>query len=328
MITLAHPTALLLVLALAGAMLLRRGQRGRGALALPGAGLGHSGGPGLAVRLPELLRPAGILLAILALAGPGLAPGETTYSGQGVDLMLAIDLSPSMAAMDMPQGQRTVTRLAAVVEAARALADSRPGDRIGLVAFGARAYAVLPPTTDRASLAQALAHLEPGAAGARTAMGDAVGLAAKRLIEGPGLSRAVIVFGDGRSNAGETDPIAAARAAARHGVKVFAVGVGRDGPAPFLVSHPLLGRQVVHESAPVDAAALAAMAREGDGVFWSADDPAGLARATAAIHGLTPSDIRAVAPDTVPLAPPLAGAAACLLAAWAAWASGRGLKLP
>ena len=326
---LAHPFALLLLFALPLAGLLRRRLDRRGALGLPDpAAVRAAGRPSLLVRLPGLLRPLGAALAIVALAGPSLTPADPVLIGRGVDIMLAVDLSESMAAMDMRLADRTVTRLQAVAEAAERFAAARPGDRIGLVAFGSRAYTVLPPTIDRAVLNQALASLDVGAAGRRTAMGDALGLAVKRLAEGPGVSRVAVVFGDGRSNAGEIDPQTAAQAAAARGVTVFAVGVGGDAPAAFLVSHPLLGRQIVHELAPVDAAALAAMARDGGGEFFRAEDAAGLERATAAIAALEPSDILAVPKDAVPLAPLAAGASVCLLTLWAAFAATRTLRLP
>ncbi len=328
MIALAHPAALALVLLLPAALWLRHQSDRRGAAALPGAGEVRGVGLSFALRLGGLLRPLGLVVAILALAGPSLPPDTPSYVGRGVDLMFAVDLSPSMAAMDMPAQGRTITRLAAVVEAAGKLTEARPGDRIGLVGFGARAYLIVPPTTDRTALVQALASLDTGAAGPKTAMGDAVGLAAKRLAESPGLAKAVIVFGDGRSNAGEADPVAAAQAAARHGVNVFAVGVGGDGPAPFLVAHPILGKQIITEAAPVDEAALTAMVRAGGGAFWRAVDPAALARATAAIDTMTPSDIRAEPDRGQSLTPLLAGLAVCLLTAWAALAATRGLALP
>jgi Ca-activated chloride channel family protein len=327
-IALAHPAALALVLLLPMALWLRRRAEGRAAAALPGAGEVRGAGPSFTLRLGGWLRPLGLVAAVLALAGPNLPPDAPTYAGRGVDMMFAVDLSPSMAAMDMPAEGRTITRLAAVAEAAKTLALSRPGDRIGLVAFGARAYLVVPPTTDRAALVQALSSLDTGAAGRKTAMGDAVGLAAKRLDESPGQAKAVIVFGDGRSNAGEADPVAAAQAAARHGVTVFAVGVGGDGPAPFLVAHPILGKQIITEAAPVDEAALTSMAQAGGGAFWRAGDPAALARATAAIDTMTPSDIRAEQDRGQSLTPLLAGLAVCLLTAWAALAATRGLTLP
>ncbi|MHC1790103.1 VWA domain-containing protein [Solidesulfovibrio sp.] len=329
MLTLAQPLALLLLPVLPLAALLRRRAEGRGALGLPDLALARAAGEAsLAARLPSLARYLGLALAIIALAGPALPPKTPVYLGRGVDIMLAIDLSESMGAMDMRLGERTVTRLEAVTEAAARFAAARPGDRIGLVAFGSRAYTVIPPTTDRAALTQALSRLDVGAAGRKTAMGDALGLAAKRLAEGPGLSRVAVVFGDGRSNAGEIDPETAAGAAAGRGVRVFAVGVGGDEPAAFLVSHPLLGRQIVYEKAPVDTVALTAMAQAGGGEFFRAEDAAGLARTTRAIDAMEPSDIVVRTREAAPLAPGLAALAVGLLTVWAALAATRFLRLP
>lgn len=327
--TLAHPLALLVLLALPAAWFLRRSATLRGALGLPDLAPARAAGrPSLAALLPTTLRGLGLTLAILALAGPEMPPSDPVYQGRGVDIMLAVDLSESMAAMDMRQADRTVTRLEAVAEAAARFAAARPGDRIGLIAFGSRAYTVIPPTTDRDVLTQALSRLEVGAAGRKTAMGDALGLAVKRLAQGPGLSRVAVVFGDGRSNTGEVDPESAAQAAAAHGVRVFSVGVGNDAPAAFLVNHPLLGRQVVYEKAPVDVEALAAMARLGGGEFFRAEDAAGLAKAQAAIDALAPSDIVAVPRESVSLAPGLVALAVGLLTGFAGLAATRYLRLP
>jgi len=326
---LAHPLTLLLLFALPAIWLLRRRAAHRGALGLPDLATARTAGrPSPAVLLPGVLRGLGVVLAILALAGPGLAPADPVYRGRGVDIMLAVDLSESMAAMDMRQADRTVTRLEAVTEAAARFAAARPGDRIGLIAFGSRAYTVIPPTLDRTVLTQALSRLEVGTAGRKTAMGDALGLAVKRLTDGPGASRVVVLFGDGRSNTGEIDPETAAGAAAARGIRVFSVGVGNDEPAAFLINHPLLGRQIVYEKAPVDADALAAMARIGGGEFFRAEDDPGLARAEAAIDALAPSDIVAVPRERVSLAPGLIALAVGLLASWAGLAATRHLRLP
>ena len=127
---------------------------------------------------------------------------------------------------------------------------------------------------------------------------------------------------------GEVDPESAAQAAAAHGVRVFSVGVGGDEPAAFLVNHPLLGRQVVYEKAPVDVEALAAMARLGGGEFFRAEDAAGLAKAQAAIDALAPSDIVAVPRESVSLAPGLIALAVGLLTGFAGLAATRYLRLP
>ena len=318
MIALVHPWALALTLLLPVAALLRR-RRHRGALGLPdgAAALAAASRPGLAFLVPTG-RCLGLLLLICSLAGPELRHKTTTPSGRGVDVMLAIDLSESMAAMDFRLADRSVTRLEGVAEAAAKLAASRPGDRIGLVAFGSRAYLVLPPTTDREALFQALSHLEVGAAGKRTAMGDGLGLA-----------RVVILLGDGGSNAGEVTPETAALAAADLGMRVHVVGVGRDEPAPFLVNHPLLGREIIHEKAPVDEAVLAGIARTASGLYFRADDAAGLDKALMAIGAREQSDMTVTTrADDIPLAPLGIALAVCCLTAYAALGNTRFVRLP
>lgn len=329
MIALVHPWALALALLLPVAALLRR-RRHRGALGLPdgAAALAAASRPGLAFLVPTG-RCLGLLLLICALAGPELRHKTTTPSGRGVDVMLAIDLSESMAAMDFRLADRSVTRLEGVAEAAAKLAASRPGDRIGLVAFGSRAYLVLPPTTDREALFQALSHLEVGAAGKRTAMGDGLGLALRRLRQASGLARVVILLGDGGSNAGEVTPETGALAAADLGMRVHVVGVGRDEPAPFLVNHPLLGREIIHEKAPVDEAVLAGIARTASGLYFRADDAAGLDKALMAIGAREQSDMTVTTrADGIPLAPLGIALAVCCLTAYAALGNTRFVRLP
>lgn len=329
MISLAQPAALLLLLLLPLALVARR--RGRPA-AVPVPDLGPwraAARPGLLARLPLACRLLGLAAIVLALAGPRLTQESVTYRGRGADLMLAVDLSESMAAMDMSLGDRTVTRLEAVVREAERLAGERPGDRIGLVAFGSRAYLVMPPSADREGLTRALSQLRVGAAGRRTAMGDAVALAVKRLADAPGMAKAVIVFGDGRSNAGELRPETAALAAADRGIPVSAVGVGGDGPAPFLVNHPLLGQEIVREDATVDAATLSQLAQATGGLFARAQDAAALARAVEAVSGRQPSDMVPVPRhDDTALGPLAAGLAVCFLVAWLGLAATRFLRVP
>lgn len=328
-ITLAHPSALLLALLLPLASLSRR-RRHRAALSIPDGASAQTAAsrPGPALLVP-FFRYMGLTLLACALAGPSMTHETSTFQGRGIDIMLAVDLSESMAAMDVRQGDRSVTRLEAVAEAANRFAAARPGDRIGLIAFGARAYTVIPPTVDREALTQALSRLDVGAAGKRTAVGDALGLAVKRLRESTGTSRVVVLFGDGRSNAGEISPETAALTAADLGMRVYTVGVGTNDPAPFLVNHPLLGREIVYEKAEVDEATLSAIARTTGGVYFRADDATGLDRALASLESLEKSDMTIIAETgEIPLAAMLIAVAVCCLTAFAALGHTRFARLP
>lgn len=329
MIALDHPAALWLLVLLPLALLLRQLRPGAAVAVGDGGPWRRAGRPGLFARAPMACRLLGLAALVLALAGPHLARHEVTYRGRGLDIMLAVDLSESMAALDMARGDRTVDRLEAVVRAAGNFAAKRPGDRIGLVAFGSRAYVVLPPSADHEALLRALSRLRVGAAGRRTAMGDAVAVALKRLADAPGSAKLVLVFGDGRSNAGELAPETAALAAADRGVVIDAVGVGGDGPAPFLVNNPLLGQEIVREDATVDTATLSELAKATGGTFVRARDAAALDRAVATLSAGRPSDMVAVPRrDDTDFSPLAAGLSACLLVGFAGLAATRYLRLP
>lgn len=329
MVSLSQPWALLLLPVLGLALWLGRGRQGS-TLGVPDGEAARlaAAGTGLA-WLPEACRLAGLVLAVLALAGPGLGHREEVWHGRGVDIMLVVDLSETMAAMDFREGERTVTRLAAVAGEAARFAAARPGDRIGLVAFGTRAYTVLPPTADHRALDQALAALTVGAAGKRTALGDALGLGVKRLREAAGLSKVIVLCSDGRSNAGELSPEAAVELAKAAGVVIHTVGVGGEAPAPFLVDHPLLGTEVVYEKADIDEAALRRLAGATGGTFRRAEDAAGLGEAIWRISAMAQSDMTAVGVgEPRSLAPILAGLAALALAGFAVLCGTRFTRLP
>jgi len=329
MVSLSHPLALLLLPLLAAILWWRR-RRPRPSLGLPDgkAILAAASGPGLG-WLPAACRIGGLLLAGLALTGPRIGPETITYHGRGVDLILCIDLSESMAAMDFRLGNRSVSRLEAVADMAERFVATRPGDRVGLVAFGSRAYTVLPPTVDHAAVIRALRALDVGAAGKRTALGDALVLAVKHLQNAPGLSKAAVILSDGTSNAGETSPTEAAALAAGRGITVHAVGVGGDAPAPFLVDHPLLGPEIVYEKATIDETAMRELAQATGGMFWRAADAKGLAQAIARIGSMEPSDMTARgAGDRRSLVPPLAALATIFLTAFAILSGTRFARLP
>lgn len=329
MISLSQPWALALVPALGLALWLGRRRRGP-ALGVPDGEAARlaAAKTGLA-WLPEACRLAGVGLAVLALAGPGLGQREAVWHGRGVDIMLVVDLSETMAALDFHEDKRTVTRLAAVADEAVRFAKARPGDRIGLVAFGSRAYTVLPPSPDHLALERALRALTVGAAGKRTALGDALGLGVKRLREAAGLAKVLVLCSDGRSNAGTLSPETAAALAKAAGVVVHTVGVGGNKPAPFLVDHPLLGTEIVYEKADIDETALRRLATATGGTFRRAEDAAGLGEAIRRISAMAPSDMTAVTVGTPQsLAPTLAGLAALALAGYALLAGTRFTRLP
>ena len=153
-------------------------------------------------------------------------PVEVPVSGR--DLLLAVDLSGSMKTTDLSLGGAPASRLAVVKEVAGEFIARRAGDRIGLILFGSRPYLQTPLTFDRTSVRRLLDEAEIGLAGEQTAIGDAIGLALKRLRERPAQSRVLVLLTDGANTAGEVTPRQAAELAAADDMKIYAIGVGAD----------------------------------------------------------------------------------------------------
>jgi len=192
-------------------------------------------------------RSAGIgLLAWLAWALLCVAAARPQQLGDivqppqaGRDLMLALDLSGSMSEEDMTLGNQTVDRLTAAKAVLADFLDRRAGDRVGLLVFGDRAYTVAPMTMDLSSVRQQLGDSVVGLAGQATAIGDAIGLAVKRLKSQPASQRVLILLTDGVSNAGMLDPLKAAQVAKDEGVRIHTIGFGGEGESLSVFGIPL-----------------------------------------------------------------------------------------
>jgi Ca-activated chloride channel homolog len=241
----------------------------------PAAGLQPS--PALLLhRLVPWMYTLVLVLLVAALARPQWGVQGLPAHTSGVDIILAVDLSESMAAMDFRQGDRIINRLEAVKGVVADFIARRGGDRIGMVVFGSRAYTQMPLTHDHAALTGALEHLGIGAAGRATAIGDAVGISLKRLQDARGRSRVIVMLTDGASNSGALEPLEAAEIARQMGVKIHAIGVGRPGRAPFLVDDPIFGPRTVYRQADLDEATLQTVADRTGGRFFRANDLEGL----------------------------------------------------
>jgi Ca-activated chloride channel homolog len=320
---------------------------------LPLARLVRGRSPGPALRLPDLrgarqvlapspwlgfhqltrsLRWLALVLLCIALAGPRLTLREVERLTEGINIVLAVDLSESMAALDMAGASsvgQAVNRLEAVKKVAMEFIGKRYGDRIGLVVFGSEAYTQMPLTRDYDALIETLERLEIGAAGPNTAIGDALGISVKRLADVPSPSNIVILLTDGRSNAGELPPMAAAEIAARKQVKVHTIGVGGRGPAPFAVNDPLFGRRVVYQNVDMDEETLERIARATEGRFYLAEKPEQLAEIYAAIDRLETSPAKVVShAEHELLYPWFLGPAFLLLFLWIVLNNTRFLRLP
>lgn len=185
--------------------------------------------------LPFFLRLAVLVLLGIALAGPRSVLEEVQHKTEGIDIVLAIDASGSMAAEDFTLNGKRVNRLAVIKDVVGEFIKGRPNDRLGLVAFGGVAYTVSPLTTDHQWLARNLQRVELGLIEDSTAIGSAISSSLARLRQSQAKSKVVILLTDGMNNAGNIEPLQAAEAARALGIKIYTIGAGTKGYAPFPV---------------------------------------------------------------------------------------------
>ena len=234
------------------------------------------GGARIWSAIPVALRTAALVLLLLAAARPQLYNVSREVRTPGVDIVLALDTSGSMRALDFKIDGDPVTRLTAVKKVVGEFIEKRRDDRIGLVVFGDEAFTQAPLTLDKGLLLGLVGKMEVGMAGDRTAIGSAVAVAGKRLKDVAGKSKILILLTDGRHNAGEVTPVQAAEAVRAVGVKVYTIGVGGKGPAPFAVD-TIFGRRIVEQMVDLDEETLTTVARLGGGRYFRAADSTQLA---------------------------------------------------
>lgn len=248
------------------------------------------------MKQPVLALAASLVWAILLLAAarPQWVGEIETLPISGRDLLLAVDISGSMDTQDMILNGTAVNRLAVVKKVAGEFIQRRKGDRVGLVLFGSRAYLQTPLTFDTQTTAILLEESEIGLAGRETAIGDAIGLAVKRLREDAGSERVLILLTDGANTSGEVQPMQAAEFAAREGLKIYTVGVGADE----MMVQDFFGSRMVNPSADLDEDTLKAIAERTGGVYFRARDAEALARIYQKLDEMEPveSDQEAIRP--------------------------------
>ena len=228
------------------------------------------------------------LLLIIATARPQWTGEPVTLPTSGRDLMLAVDISGSMATEDMEINSQYVDRLSVVKSVVGDFIAERQGHRIGLVLFGTNAYLQAPLTFDLKSVDRLLTEAPIGIAGGKTAIGDAIGLAVKRLRLRPQKDKVIILLTDGANNVGEVEPKKAAELAAHDGINIYTIGVGADElRMPSLFSS--LGR-VTNPSADLDEETLQQVAAITEGRYYRAKDTQGLAEIYGLIDELEPID--------------------------------------
>lgn len=179
------------------------------------------------------LRLAALILLIIALSRPQSMLQESSIETEGVDIVLAVDVSTTMLAEDLEAGVSRKSRVNAVKDVVREFINNRHNDRIGIVAFASRAYTVSPLTLDYGWLLQNLDRVKVGLIEDGTAIGSGISTSLNRLKDTQAKSKVVILLTDGRNNAGKISPLTAAEAAEALKIKIYTIGAGTKGLAPF-----------------------------------------------------------------------------------------------
>jgi Ca-activated chloride channel family protein len=211
-------------------------------------------------------------LLVLGLSRPQWQHGRTEVPASGVDLMLALDVSGSMEALDFTLNGEPQSRVEVVKSVVARFIEARPDDRIGLVAFAGAPYLVSPLTLDHDWLKQNLDRVRIGLVEDSTAIGSALTACVNRLRDQPSKSKIVVLLTDGMNNAGKVLPQTAAEAARAMGVKVYTIAAGTRGDAPIPVKDQFGNRQIVMAKVDVDEETLRKIAAETGGKFFRATD--------------------------------------------------------
>jgi Ca-activated chloride channel homolog len=237
------------------------------------------------------LRWLALALLLIALARPQLGEGHAKISASGVDIVVALDLSGSMAAEDFELKGKPVNRLVIAKDVLQQFVRKRVSDRIGLVAFAGRAYIATPLTLDHEFLMQNLERLELGALEDGTAIGSAISAAVNRLRDIQAKSKIVVLMTDGQSNAGKVPPLTAAEAAQTLGIRIYTIGVGTRGVARVPYRNVFGGTGYIDQKVDIDEETLTKIAQATGGKYYRAENTAGFRKIYEEIDQLEKTDI-------------------------------------
>lgn len=217
-------------------------------------------------HLPFVLRTAALALIIVAIARPRSSSEVERIDTEGIDIVLAMDVSTSMLARDF-----TPDRISAAKDIAIEFISQRPTDRMGIVVFAGESYTQCPLTTDRATLINLMKEVQTDLIEDGTAIGNGLATAVARMMDSDAKSRVIILLTDGVNNSGEVAPLNAAEIAKTYGVRVYTIGVGRDGMAPYPVMTPW-GMDVQQMKVEIDENLLSQIAETTGGRYFRATD--------------------------------------------------------
>ena len=293
MIRFASPWLLLCLLVLPALLFhhWRAMRTGRSSVRFPSLGLVGGIRPSTAARLrhlPLALKFLGLALLLVAFARPQSGSTHEEVLTRGIDIVLAIDNSTSMAAEDF----KPRNRLAVAKESVGRFIEGRKNDRIGLVVFAGRGYTRCPLTLDYEVLKELLSRVDLATQDEGTAMGMGLVTALNRLRDSDAKSRVIVLLTDGRNNRGEIDPTTAAALAKTLNVKIYAIGVGTRGEAPYPVRDPFLGKRYVYLRADIDEETLTGIAEQTGGRYFRAVDADSLAGVFEQIDAMETTEIK------------------------------------
>lgn len=218
-------------------------------------------------HLPFVLRTAAYALLVMALARPQGIEQNVRTSTEGIDIMLSIDVSGSMLARDFKPD-----RITAAKEVAASFISDRVGDRLGLVVFAGEAFTQSPLTTDQSTLQTLLARIRSGLIEDGTAIGNGLATAINRLRESEAKSKVIILLTDGVNNRGEIAPMTAAEIARAQGIRVYTIGVGSRGTAPYPAVDMFGNMTFINQKVEIDEKTLTEIARLTGGRYFRATD--------------------------------------------------------
>ncbi len=236
-------------------------------------------------HLPFVLRVLALIFFIIALARPQTKTDEQQAEGDGVDIVMCIDVSGSMTAQDF-----TPNRMEAAKKVAINFVNKRVTDRIGIVIFSGESFTLCPLTTDKPVLVSSIENIRNGLLEDGTSIGDGLSTSVDRLRTSKSKSKVVILLTDGENNGGLIGPANAKEIAKAFGIKVYTIGVGTDGYAPFPVKTQM-GVVMQQQKVTIDERLLTEIANETGGRYFRAKDNEGLENIYAAIDGLEKSKV-------------------------------------
>jgi len=220
-------------------------------------------------KIPVILRTGCLVLLVFAAARPQLYNVSREIQSPGVDIILCLDTSGSMQALDFTLDDKPVSRLAAVKKVVGRFIEKRELDRIGLVVFGTQAFTQSPLTLDKGLLMDLVKRMSIGMAGDKTAIGSAIAISGKRLKDLAAKSKILILLTDGRQTVDGLSPAEAAEALQALGIKIYTIGVGGTEPVPFPVQTPF-GTKIMRQRVDLDEKTLMKVAEIGRGQYFRA----------------------------------------------------------